>query len=411
MKFLASGAKADSRQNDQTNGQKANSSNQDDNKGKSFVFGKNIDSRIVKTLNAPSTSEKHDKQDKEKGDEKDESEKKDNGKEEGDEEEEEETVGFLSATKGPKADFASDSGTSVDKSVFETPENLNVFNVNRLPQPVPSLETGEENEDTFFHATCKLHVFDGQKKSWLERGRGLVKINRDRTTKKFRIVMRQQGIFRLLLNSPIFAAMRLKQVSARAIHVTAADFDTGEMKVYLLTATTPTEALHLFHYLTKLVADLEEEGDKSQKNSHGDEWQAAEATRARKHGRQGGSSSVGNSQEDINTLSSNQEGGRSSSGYLANQSDDSQDCHSDDGCVTGAKRALTELPPKQQDDSNGSSSIGNSNEPLSDVASASDELDDSLSSNNSVEGKNKSNNSESLHLKRPRVVAEPTEES
>jgi len=49
--------------------------------------------------------------------------------------------------------------------------------------------TGEENEDILFKSRSKLYRW--RESEWKERGTGILKLLRDKTTKKIRILMRQ----------------------------------------------------------------------------------------------------------------------------------------------------------------------------------------------------------------------------
>jgi hypothetical protein len=89
------------------------------------------------------------------------------------------------------------------------------------------VETGEEGEEVYFTARARLYHFD--KKAWKERGTGNIKVNvryeqqtlskdeKDQeadpeagfTTevRKARIIMRADGVHRVILNTPVFRGM------------------------------------------------------------------------------------------------------------------------------------------------------------------------------------------------------------
>jgi Ran-binding protein 3 len=100
------------------------------------------------------------------------------------------------------------------------------------------VETGEEGETTVFSCRAKLFHFDKQEKAWKERGVGLFKLNatatetendydrwsrgsddseggevEDPTSKdadnkrKARLLMRTDGVLRVVLNVPVFKGM------------------------------------------------------------------------------------------------------------------------------------------------------------------------------------------------------------
>jgi hypothetical protein len=90
---------------------------------------------------------------------------------------------------------------------------------NKLPLTlyVCTVETGEEEEKTRFSCKAKLfHFSDGE---WKERGLGTFKINvkepKDPGKDKIsaRMIMRADGVLRVMLNTPIFKGMTVGDVS------------------------------------------------------------------------------------------------------------------------------------------------------------------------------------------------------
>nr|KAF6481734.1 RAN binding protein 3 [Molossus molossus] len=73
--------------------------------------------------------------------------------------------------------------------------------------------TGEEAESNVLQIQCKLFVFDKTTQSWVERGRGLLRLNdmasTDDGTLQSRLVMRTQGSLRLILNTKLWAQMQI----------------------------------------------------------------------------------------------------------------------------------------------------------------------------------------------------------
>uniref|UniRef100_A0A5B6ZGJ0 Putative nuclear pore complex protein NUP50A n=1 Tax=Davidia involucrata TaxID=16924 RepID=A0A5B6ZGJ0_DAVIN len=82
-------------------------------------------------------------------------------------------------------------------------------------QEVPT-ETGEENEKAVFTADSLLFEYlDG---GWKERGKGELKVNVSRTGMgKARLVMRTRGNYRLILNSSLYADMKLTNMEKKGI--------------------------------------------------------------------------------------------------------------------------------------------------------------------------------------------------
>jgi Ran-binding protein 3 len=76
------------------------------------------------------------------------------------------------------------------------------------------VETGEEAEETVFSCRAKLYHFEG--KEWKERGVGTFKINtawapssEESQDRKSRLIMRTDGVHRVVLNTPIFKGMKV----------------------------------------------------------------------------------------------------------------------------------------------------------------------------------------------------------
>jgi Ran-binding protein 3 len=82
------------------------------------------------------------------------------------------------------------------------------------------IETGEEGEENVFSCNATLFVFES--KQWKERGKGLIKINLSRDKKGARVIMRQQGNLKLLLNANLWDKMKISKMegtTVRQLHI------------------------------------------------------------------------------------------------------------------------------------------------------------------------------------------------
>jgi hypothetical protein len=76
-----------------------------------------------------------------------------------------------------------------------------------------TVETGEEDEMTYF--TCKAKLFHFTGTEWKERGVGNFKVNVRESEdcedgkKSARLIMRADGVLRVMLNTPIFKGMNV----------------------------------------------------------------------------------------------------------------------------------------------------------------------------------------------------------
>jgi Ran-binding protein 3 len=85
------------------------------------------------------------------------------------------------------------------------------------------VETGEEGEETIFSCKAKLLYNDG--KEWKERGMGTFKVNvsedsydnhsEEAQKRTARLIMRTEGVFRVILNTPVFKGMKVGNLSGK----------------------------------------------------------------------------------------------------------------------------------------------------------------------------------------------------
>uniref|UniRef100_A0A8C6R4J6 Ran-binding protein 3 n=1 Tax=Nannospalax galili TaxID=1026970 RepID=A0A8C6R4J6_NANGA len=128
--------------------------------------------------------------------------------------------------------------------------------------------TGEEAESNVLQMQCKLFVFDKSSQSWVERGRGLLRLNdmasTDDGTLQSRLVMRTQGSLRLILNTKLWAQMQMDKASEKSIRITATDAEDQGIKVFLISASSKdTGQLYaaLHHRILALRSRAEQEQD------------------------------------------------------------------------------------------------------------------------------------------------------
>ncbi|KAM4808889.1 ran-binding protein 3 isoform 2-T2 [Rhinophrynus dorsalis] len=102
--------------------------------------------------------------------------------------------------------------------------------------------TGEEAESNVLQIQCKLFVFDKVSQSWVERGRGLLRLNDMASAEdgslQSRLVMRTQGSLRLILNTKLWAQMQIDKASEKSIRITAMDTEDQGVKVFLISASS-----------------------------------------------------------------------------------------------------------------------------------------------------------------------------
>uniref|UniRef100_A0A667Z5R8 Ran-binding protein 3 n=1 Tax=Myripristis murdjan TaxID=586833 RepID=A0A667Z5R8_9TELE len=128
------------------------------------------------------------------------------------------------------------------------------------------VKTGEESESNVLQIQCKLFVFEKTAQSWIERGRGLLRLNdmasTDDGTLQSRLVMRTQGSLRLILNTKLWPQMQVDKASEKSVRITAMDTEDQGVKVFLISASskdTGQLAAALHHRILALKSRAEQE--------------------------------------------------------------------------------------------------------------------------------------------------------
>lgn len=122
--------------------------------------------------------------------------------------------------------------------------------------------TGEEDERNVVEANCKLFAF--AKSNWEERGHGTVRLN-DNDSKESRVVFRQAGNLRVLINTKVWSGMTAEQSSPKSLRLTAMD-NNGQVKVFLL-MTRPEVIGKLHKELSKRIQVAKENATAEEEDS------------------------------------------------------------------------------------------------------------------------------------------------
>ncbi|XP_057645846.1 ran-binding protein 3-like [Chionomys nivalis] len=101
--------------------------------------------------------------------------------------------------------------------------------------------TGEETEHNVLKINCKIFVFTKITQTWTERGRGILRLNDiasgDCGTLQSRLIMRNQGNLRLVLNSRLWTQMKIQRANHRNLRMTATDLEDDSIKIFLIQAS------------------------------------------------------------------------------------------------------------------------------------------------------------------------------
>lgn len=125
----------------------------------------------------------------------------------------------------PEGDAEQKQQDDEDKQDSRFHEQDRKLGVHMLRSPLMlAVETGEEDEKTIFNARAKLYHFE---KEWKERGTGVLKVNiryeanstadaeadleagAAKAERRARVIMRADGVHRVILNSPVFKEMQV----------------------------------------------------------------------------------------------------------------------------------------------------------------------------------------------------------
>ena len=101
-----------------------------------------------------------------------------------------------------------------------------------LPDKI-DVKTGEEDEEVMFSHRAKLYRFVAEEKQWKERGIGDIKLLRNATSGKMRVLMRRDQVLKLCANHQITTDMNLQPNAGSDrswVWSTHADFSEGECK-------------------------------------------------------------------------------------------------------------------------------------------------------------------------------------
>ncbi|KFQ56634.1 Ran-binding protein 3-like, partial [Pelecanus crispus] len=102
--------------------------------------------------------------------------------------------------------------------------------------------TGEEAEHNVLQINCKLFVFNKLSLTWIERGRGSLRLNDTSSNKcgmlQSRLIMRNQGSLRLILNARLWDQMVIKRANRKSLCFTATDQEDLSVQVFLIQASS-----------------------------------------------------------------------------------------------------------------------------------------------------------------------------
>ncbi|XP_017756255.1 PREDICTED: ran-binding protein 3 isoform X2 [Eufriesea mexicana] len=189
-----------------------------------FVFGQNLQERVMIANDAESS-------------EKAEGEKKEEKKEESTNENGSTELLFSNASAACRT--TSKPGLTLTEAAQEL-EEANRANKRKYSQVTPL--TGEEGETNVLQINCKFFAFDKASGGWQERGRGTLRLN-DRDEES-RLVGRTAGTQRLIMNTKIWPGMTAERAAPKSLRLTAMEVQ-GSIRIFIIQAAPKhVEQLH-----------------------------------------------------------------------------------------------------------------------------------------------------------------------
>ncbi|XP_039295548.1 ran-binding protein 3 isoform X2 [Nilaparvata lugens] len=144
--------------------------------------------------------------------------------------------------------------------------------------------TGEEEENNILQMDCKLFVYDNNKLNYSEGVHGMLRVNdppssgaAKRATnahaQSSRVIVRMSGSLRVLLNTKIWADMKIEKPNRKIVRMTAMDTN-GQIKIFLI-SSSPSESEMLFKVLDARIKQQKETALTCQ-NGNGNEEKTGE---------------------------------------------------------------------------------------------------------------------------------------
>ncbi|XP_063772619.1 ran-binding protein 3 isoform X2 [Pseudophryne corroboree] len=190
-----------------------NSAHKADAASNKFVFGQNMIERVLSPPKAEAGSDSN-----------------------------KENAGVDSGSDGSSMENTPEKSNNISESLAESAAAYTKATAKRCLLEKVEVITGEEAESNVLQIQCKLFVFDKVSQSWVERGRGLLRLNDMASTEdgnlQSRLVMRTQGSLRLILNTKLWAQMQIDKASEKSIRITAMDTEDQGVKVFLISASS-----------------------------------------------------------------------------------------------------------------------------------------------------------------------------
>merc|ERR1712098_739586 len=179
---------------------------------------------------------------------------------------------LFSNSVNPSTKSEEDSSKTTGKTLSEAAAEYTESHSNKRKYDVVDVVTGEEEESNVLKANVKLYIFDTEKKNWVERGRGMLRLNDDPSSTvghlRSRLVMRTVGSLRVVLNTKLFPNMVCEKANEKNVRISAQE--EGVLKVFLISGS-PKDADKIYTALEYRINQLTNESkDESKDDEDGE---------------------------------------------------------------------------------------------------------------------------------------------
>jgi len=179
---------------------------------------------------------------------------------------------LFSNSVNPSTKTEEESSKTTGKTLSEAAAEYTETHSNKRKYDVVDVVTGEEEESNVFQVNVKLYIFDTDKKNWVERGRGMLRLNDDPSSTvghlRSRLVMRTVGSLRVVLNTKLFPNMVCEKANEKNVRISAQE--EGVLKVFLISGS-PKDADKIYTALEYRINQLTNESkDESKDDEDGE---------------------------------------------------------------------------------------------------------------------------------------------
>ncbi|CAE8656366.1 unnamed protein product, partial [Polarella glacialis] len=134
----------------------------------------------------------------------------------------------------PEEELAVDEATGEEEEEVIFRSECKLWKLVRHPGPATTAEAGSGNGAAAETSSPSKAEDKGWK--WIERGCGVVHVNRHRKTGAGRLVMRMRGILKVLLNTPVFPTTTYEKVGQKSVRFVGVHDQPSEKGEVVLSA-------------------------------------------------------------------------------------------------------------------------------------------------------------------------------